>query len=116
MARVPNAPTRCVRIGLSPSPSNADSILSWAAINPHQPLSTLNQPSLTPKKPDPRPPVIYRLHQSGAHETATTAGHWRLSGSTAANRKLQRLPIEKRTGTQQIMAPIEDSFTTTTST
>lgn len=47
------------------SPSNADSILSWAAINPHQPSINPHQPSLTPKKPDPHPPVIYRLHQSG---------------------------------------------------
>lgn len=94
MARVPNAPTRCVRIGLPlPIQCRFHSIVggyqpSPAFINPHQ-------PSLTPKKPDPRPPVIYRLHQSGAHETATTAGHWRLSGSTAANRKLQRPPHRK---------------------
>ncbi|KAL0466144.1 hypothetical protein QR685DRAFT_575741 [Neurospora intermedia] len=70
MARVPNAPTRCVRIGLPlPIQCRFHSISSTVYTN------------------------------LGAHETATTAGHWRLSGSTTANRKLQRPPIEKRQGT-----------------
>ncbi|KAK3948572.1 hypothetical protein QBC32DRAFT_172224, partial [Pseudoneurospora amorphoporcata] len=83
MARVPNAPTPRSHRAI-----HADSILSWAAINPHQPL--LDQPSLAPKKPDPHQPLTNRLQQSGAHETAISAGDWRPSGSTTANRKLQR--------------------------
>lgn len=107
MAAVPNAPTPFVRIGLiSTQPSwrtaaprshraiRADSILSWAAINPRQSLPAIANPHGHPKS------LTFINHsqtvsnQSGAHETATTADDWRLGGFTAANRNLQR-PLMK---------------------
>ena len=104
MARVPNAPTPFVRIGLISISLSLDGLRHPALIEQSMQipfyrgrlstLTSLHQPSLTPKKPDPPQPLTNGLDHSGAHETATTAGDWRLSGSTTANRKLQR-PLMK---------------------